>query len=371
MPLSVKATSEGTQEYASRFPALRRAGHFRDIRGLSASSIGIGTYLGNEDDSTDRQYVDALGTALRSGCNVIDTAINYRCQRSERSIGAALLDLIRSGEIRRDEIIVATKGGFIPFDGSQPPDPEEYFRRRFVDTGIAQPGDVVAGCHILTPGYVRSQLAQSLSNLQLECVDIYYIHNPETQLLEVDHAVFLERIRAVFEVLEEEARSGRLQLYATATWDGYRHAPAERGHLSLDRLLEIAREVGGERHRFRVVQLPYNLAMRQAYSGLTQPVGDQVVSLLSAAARQGLYVMASASILQGQLARGLPEELAVKLGMDLTDAQRAIQFVRSTPGLGTALVGMRRSDHVRENLAVAMAPPLSDAEFRSLFHRSE
>ena len=365
-----RATPQGTRRYAARLPALLKAGHFRELQGLAASSIGLGTYLGPEDDATDSRYVEAVSEALRSGCNVLDTAINYRCQRSERCVGTALRQLIESGELRRDEVIVATKGGFIPFDSTLPQDPSDYFHRTFVETGIASPEEVVAGCHIMTPRYIRHQIGRSLENLNLECVDLYYIHNPETQLREVDRAEFLRRARAVFGALEEEADAGRLQYYGTATWDGYRTAPASAEHLSLEEIVGIARGVAGDRHRFRVVQLPYNIAMTEALTRATQPLEGRWAPMLTVAARLEVYVMCSASILQGQLARGLPREISDRIGLD-TDAQRSIQFARSSPGLGTALVGMTEIRHVRENMAVAAVPPLSGAEIRTLFRKPE
>jgi len=77
--------------------------------------------------------------------------------------------------------------------------------------------------------------------------------------------------------------------------------------------------------------------------------------------------MASASILQGRLARNLPSALGEYLGGLDTDAQRALQFVRSTPGIGTALVGMKRVAHVEENAAVAATSPMAWEQFRRMF----
>jgi len=82
---------------------LREAEHFRRPESLPGagelwfSSIGLGTYLGEPDDAADGEYVDAISSALRSGINVLDTAINYRHQRSERNMGTALARLIRDG----------------------------------------------------------------------------------------------------------------------------------------------------------------------------------------------------------------------------------------------------------------------------------
>src|SRR5277367_3723170 len=121
------ATADGTLRYAARFQGRAAAGHFREIRGgLVLSSIGIGTYLGEPDDETDRAYTDAVVAAVEGGINVIDSAINYRFQRSERSVGAALKALFAKG-FSRDEIILCTKAGFLTPDGDMPDDLNEYF----------------------------------------------------------------------------------------------------------------------------------------------------------------------------------------------------------------------------------------------------
>jgi predicted aldo/keto reductase-like oxidoreductase len=134
----------------------------------------------------------------------------------------------------------------------------------------------------------------------------------------------------------------------------------------LETLVKIAEEVGGKDHHFKAIQLPYNLGMPEALSEQTQTLNGSPVSFLEAAKALGLYVMASAAIFQGQLTRALPDQIREGLGAG-TDAQRSIQFVRSTPGMGTALIGMKQADHVRENLAVAARAPLSYEQFATLF----
>ena len=134
-------------------------------------------------------------------------------------------------------------------------------------------------------------------------------------------------------------------------------------------LVAAAHDVGSDGHHFRVVQLPHNLAMPEALTQQNQPVDGQTLSPLEAAQVLGIYVLCSASILQSRLTRGLPEVLARVFRLD-TDAQRAIQFVRSSPGVGSALVGMKQVRHVEENLAVAKVPPASLEHFMQLFERS-
>jgi aryl-alcohol dehydrogenase-like predicted oxidoreductase len=367
MALPGYATPEGTDRYRERFATKVAEDHFRQYHGLWLSSIGLGTYLGDEVAATDQQYRDAVTRAVALGCNVVDSAINYRHQRSERAVGEALAFLFRSGASAREEIVVATKGGFVPFDGGYPPDPRAYFHETFIQPGIMRPEDLVAGCHCMTPAYLRHQLDCSRHNLGLDCVDIYYIHNPETQLLEVSRDQFRQRLREVFATLEDAVARGTIRMYGTATWNGYRQPPSARDYLSLADLVALAREVGGSDHHFKVIQLPHNLGMPEALTRANQQVDGEWVSTLEAASRLGILTMASASILQGQVARNLPTLLTEAFPGLTTDAQRAIQFVRSTPGLGVALVGMKQIAHVEENLATAAVPPARPQDLQRLF----
>ncbi|MCA1850745.1 MAG: aldo/keto reductase, partial [Acidobacteria bacterium] len=202
-------------------------------------------------------------------------------------------------------------------------------------------------------------------------VDVYYIHNPESQLSAIAREEFESRLRSAFELLERNIAGGKIGMYGAATWNGFRVQPAAREHLSLERLVEIAREAGGREHGFRFVQLPFNLAMPEAFNSLNQTLNGEQVSLLEAAGALGVAVVASASLLQGKVARGLPEGIREPLGSLATDAQTAIQFVRSTPGVTTALVGMSRREHVEENLRLARVEPVMPEDFDRLFSESE
>ena len=370
MKLQGSATAEGTERYRQRFEGKIPPGHFRQSQELWLSSIGIGTYLGNHDTETDKLYHDAVVRAVESGCNVIDTAINYRCQRSERSIGTALKELASRG-FNRDEIVIATKGGFIPYDGVPPTEMRSYFETNFVTPGVAQLADVVAGCHCMTPGYLMNQLDCSLRNLDLECVDIYYVHNPETQLGKVSRAEFSDRLLRAFEALESAVETGKIRLYGTATWNGYRNDPAEKDYLSLADTVEVAAKAGGKNHRFKVIQLPLNLGMTEALSLSNQRIDGKQLTVLEAAQALGITVMCSASVLQGQLTRNLPSIISDTFQSLETDGQRALQFVRSTPGVTTALVGMKQLFHVEENLKTAQVSPAPWEQYSKLFQNEE
>jgi len=359
------ATPEATHAYAARFSGTAAPGHFRTARGLTVSSLGVGTYLGNPDAATDRGYTEAIVEAVLGGFNVLDSAINYRFQRSERSVGAAIAELAGRG-IPREALLVCTKGGYLTPDGEMPAHPREYFEREYFSRGILQPGDIASGCHAMTPRYLEDQLGRSLRNLGLPSVDVYYIHNPETQLEEVSPGEFRTRLRAAFEFLEGAAAAEKIGHYGVATWNGFRQPAGSPALHSLADMVAVAREVAGEAHRFAFVQLPLNLMMPEAIVLLNQHAGGRELPLLAAAAELGVAVIASAPALQGRLARGLPPAIAGTIGL-ASDFERALQFARSAPGLTTALVGMSRAEHARANLRLAGEPPLAGEKFWSLF----
>jgi aryl-alcohol dehydrogenase-like predicted oxidoreductase len=219
----------------------------------------------------------------------------------------------------------------------------------------------------MTPAYLAHQLDQSLRNLQLSAVDVYYLHNPESQFAEVRGEEFYTRLRATFEFLESAVATGKISMYGTATWNGYRVPSNSPELLSLERVVQTAREVAGDQHHFKVVQLPINLAMLEAFTNVNQSLAGRRATFLEAATELGVTVMTSGSILQSRLAAGLPPIIKETFKGLRTDAQRAIQFVRSTPGVTTALVGMSNIVHVEENLEVAKLPPAVTKEYLKLF----
>lgn len=367
--MSRGATKEGTTQYAEKFRGVAADGHFRQVGDLVASSLGIGTYLGQANDSTDSSYAAAIVAAVESGINLIDTAINYRLQRSERSIGTALKVLAHKG-FTRDEIVVCTKGGYLTPDGAMPEDPNRYFFEEYLHKGIFTAKDIVAGSHCMTPRYLENQLGRSLRNLGVDCIDVYYLHNPETQLTEVSHTEFLRRVREAFVCLESAVARNRIQFYGLATWNGFRQEKSARDSMQLAELAALAKEIAGEKHHFRFVQLPFNLAMTEALTLGNQSVGAEQKTIMEAASELGIHLIASASLLQGQVAQNLPNFVAEAMGLE-NDAQRALQFARSAPGITAALVGMSRTSHVEANARLVEAPPASLEQFSKLFSRGE
>jgi aryl-alcohol dehydrogenase-like predicted oxidoreductase len=355
--ISGMATSEGTRRLADRFATRFVPDFYRPVTsGFTVASLGMGTYLGECDDAEDERYVEVLTSGIAQGLNLVDTAINYRCQRSERATGRAIQLAVAAGTAR-DELVVCTKAGYVPLEGAPPASRDEY--EHYLDAEYFEPGlidrkDLVAGGHCLHPKFLANQVERSRTNLGLDCIDVIYLHNPEQQLDTVSRRDFTSVMRDAFAEMETQVSAGRVGSYGLATWNGFRVFAAARNHLSLTELLAIAREVGGVDHHLRTVQLPVNLAMTEAVRAPTQSRNDRNISLLDAAEEEGVSVVASASLMQAQLTQNLPAQVKSMFPNASTDAQRAISFVRSLP-VASALVGMRSSAHLAENLAAMAA----------------
>ena len=362
------ATSAGTWGYRDRFGDAFARTYFRRFGPGVVSSVGFGTYLGDPTDDCDRRYRESIAEALESGVNLVDTAINYRCQRSERVVGEAL----DRADIDREAVVVATKGGFLPFEGSPPEDPGAYVRSGFVDTGLVDADDLAAGSHAMTPAFLDAMLDRSLSNLGLDTIDCYYVHNPETQLQIRSREAVYDGLQAAFERLERRRAAGDIGGYGVATWDAFRVPRGHDAYLSLPEVVgraeAAAESVGTDGSGLIAVQLPFNVTMADAVTveAHCHPETDRDVSALEYAQAVDLDIVASATLAQGSLAASLPPEVDAELNGD-TPAQRAINFARSAPGVTVALVGTSSPAHVPENVASGTFEPLGARAFDAVF----
>ncbi|MDA0998759.1 MAG: aldo/keto reductase, partial [Proteobacteria bacterium] len=294
-----RAGQAGTQRFAERTANGRT--RFRSQLGLNWSHVGIGTYLGAADDATDAMVSDAVKASILGGINVVDTAANYRGGRGERAVGTALRDVFRSGTASRDEIIVASKAGYLP-DGANA------FRERYVGKDGITEADLVGGNHCMHPAYISDRIERSRDALGVECIDVFYVHNPEAQLQRIERPLFDARLQAAFEVLEAAVKDGRIGCYGLATWSAFRAWPGEKDHLSMVGAKAIAqRAAGGTDDNFQVVQLPFSVAMTEAYTKPTQWIGDVSVSALAAAGLLRIAAVGSGSIAKAKFPAMSPQ----------------------------------------------------------------
>ncbi|WP_135851657.1 aldo/keto reductase [Halorussus salinus] len=360
------ATDDGTYEYKLQHGDDFGRTYFRLFDGLAISSLGVGTYLRDPTDAVDSRYRDAIATALESGVNVVDTAINYRCQRSERAVGQA----IEEADVDREAVFVATKGGFVPFEETRPENPGEYVKREFVDSGLIEREELARGSHCIAPDFIDDQLDRSLDNLGVDEIDLYYVHNPETQLHANSREEVYDQLEATFTRLEERAAEGDISKYGVATWNAFRVPEADDQYLSLPEIVSRARKAAKAAENtathLRAIQLPFNVFMADAFTVEAQEGPEGPQSALWFAHEAGLNVFTSASIAQGELASEIPDDVSERLAGDTT-VQRAINFARSAPGVTSSLVGMSRPEHVEENVEAGRFDPLGADAFDAVF----
>lgn len=354
------ATPSGTKKFAEKHGKV--PDNYKTVDGLSLSNVGIGTYLGNPDDQTDQLVIDAIKKSVRSGINVIDTAINYRAQKAERSVGKAVMSLVSEG-IPRDGLFISTKNGYVTNDADIKEDFWNYIQREYTKTGVIKEGDISSGYHCMTPKYLEDQLGRSLKNLGLECIDLLYLHNAvEGQIQDVSREQFIKNLKEVFELYEQKRKEEKIRYYGMATWECYRVPKQNPQYLSLYETVNLAKEVGGDGHGFRFIQLPYNMYYDQAFMTKNQPLGQTDVSVLEAAQNYGVGVFTSVPLMQGRLlAPGVLPDFG-----NLKPSLRCLQFIRSTPGVVAPLVGQKTPSHVEENLEIMNIPPMKRDEFEGL-----
>ena len=355
------ASTEGTQKFAKNSGV--NEGNFNKFEDLFLSNVGIGTYLGEPDVQTDQLVTEAVKKSILMGINVVDTAINYRSQKAERSVGKAISELIKDGKITRDEIFISSKNGYVTNDADVQLGFWEYVKEEYSQKGVIQEGDVTSGYHCMTVPYLSDQLERSLKNLNIECLDLMYLHNGiEGQIKDVSKEKFLENLKLVFKLYEEKRKEGKIKFYGMATWECFRVAKDNPQYLSLEDIVNMAKEVGGENHGFRFIQLPYNMNYDQALLAKNQTLENESVSILESAVRLGVGVFTSVPFMQGRLLQpGVMPEFN-----DLKPSLRALQFIRSSPGVLAPLVGQKSIDHVSENLEIMKIPSMSDEEFLAL-----
>ena len=332
--------------------------------GMYLSAIGIGTYLGDTSNKDDEEVIHAvLESVLKGGVNVIDTAINYRGQKAERCIKIALRKILTiSNTITRESLFISTKGGFLPSDS----DKNWNGRRTAAEwstTVLNFPNEeIVDNKHCIAPICLEKSINASLSNLGIETIDLFYLHNvAEKQLPSISRDNVMIRIEKAFEYLEKVRLQGMIRFYGLATWTCFRVANNDPQYLSLKDVYDIAVKVGGDNHGFRFIQLPLTSSMPEAATekyqdGMT--IIERAVSLKITVMTSRSIGMANAKAI-ASLDNSYYECNNVNGHSNIDKSSKvpdgaalSLQVVRSTVGVSTALVGMKKTEHVEENCKV-------------------
>ena len=222
----------------------------------------------------------------------------------------------------------------------------------------------------MTPRYLEDQLEKSPANLGLETIDLFYLHNPETQLEELPARIFYDKLLDAFVVLEKAVLEGKIGAYGMATWDAFRDEETAQTYVSLEKCVETARAAaklaGFDRSHFAAVQLPLNLAAPEAALLPNQTVGGKKLPAINAARELGLSVALSIPLFQSRLCHDLPDFILKAFPESYSQAFCALSFVTSFPAVDAAMVGMKDQEHVAHNLAYLKEKKLTRPELEKV-----
>ncbi|MBH0189579.1 MAG: hypothetical protein HP493_12300 [Nitrospira sp.] len=352
--ISGRATVQGTAAYAARMIGLAGdatlASGFTSFgtTGLTTTRLGFGTYRVHTQEADHR---DALKKALQASCNVLDTSTNYMDGDSERAVGTVLAELIASGELRREEVVVVSKIGYVQGENLKLAEAREHSGRPYPD--MVKYGDGI--WHCIHPEFLADQLALSLDRLGLLTLDVCLLHNPEYFLSEAMHrgeqdlaalrAQFYSRLEQAFTYCESQVAAGRLQYYGVSS--NTVTAPAERAEATslaamVDAAHAAAKSAGLDTHHFRFLQLPMNLfESGAALTANTGAAGRQTV--LEYAQQAGVAVLVNRSL----NAMPSPRSGIVRLA-DLPLEDAPTDVVRQLDAVGTL------EQEYRDSIAPAM-----------------
>lgn len=366
------ATLDGTINYSQRHPEL----FYQPLvpQGIRISGAGFGCY---RVDARVKTHEQALTTALMSGINLIDTSANYADGGSERLVGNVIRELITAGKIKREEVVVVSKVGYLQGENYQLSQERKAEGRPFQDLVLYENGLE----HCIHPDFLAEQLTGSLRRLGFARVDCYLLHNPEyylkwaqQQKIKIPRArrEYLRRIRMAFLHLEQEVSQGRIQYYGVSS-NTFPGDKLRADFTSLADLWEIAQSISPF-HHFRVIQFPLNLLEPAGVIENNQPEGK---SVLEFAQEQGLGVLTnrplnairaddllrlSETVYQGDGIRQVQEFKNKVAAFDSawhdipTLSQLALRVLRSTPGVTGVLMGMRQEHYVEDVLQELQKP---------------
>jgi len=378
MLLEGVASRGGTEVYAKTRGASLGAGHYSDFLNLhyKLSSLGIGTFGGAATDAVDEAYAGIVCDAALAGVNVFDTATHYRYGRSVRALGEGLRRAFAAG-VNRDQVFVIAKAGFLAFDSGAPADLDAWFDANVAARGLGSKSER-SGQHLLSPAYIDAQIDAARAALGLATIDAFLLDQPEVHIPVIGKEQTNRRIARVFVAFEKAVEARRIACYGISTFHGFRVETDAALFQSLTSLLGLAenaaREVHGDgaRHSLRLVEMPFNQAMTEGFTRFSHATGKgNIASTVQAARQLGVYLVASHTLGKGLLATQSADAVRLTLAGLANDAQRAMQFNRSTPGIGTSLVGVSDPAHLADLLAVARVAPLAKDAYVKLYYRAE
>lgn len=312
----------------------------------NVARLGLGTYLGSFTEEDSRQYIEAVSFAVRNGIAMIDTAINYRGMRSEKDVGKAINNLIASGEIHRDDIVIASKAGLLFGDITRGLNPSRYLQEVLEPIGIRMDDfcEYDGLYQTLNPDFFEHALHISLQNLGVSTIDVHYIHIPEITRARLTEAEFYQRFAALFAWYEDKVKQGKIRFYGLAFELLCMEPGEEKWFIDIEKVYQIAEKVSGRDSHLKYIQLPYNKDCPYAATVPNQRYISEDTAvrapLIEAARRLGLHVTGSMPMCSGR-------------GFEWYTLREMITF--ALDGVDAVNIGSKNVKHIQEILDIVRA----------------
>ncbi|MES2857055.1 MAG: aldo/keto reductase [Bdellovibrionota bacterium] len=342
----MSATPQGTRQYFDRLktkgikPAVSALGSTE----LTVSRIGFGCYRVHQFEPDHRE---ALKEALLGGVNLIDTSTNYTDGSAERLVGDVLNELITNGGVKREEIVIVTKAGYVQGTALR-----EARERATTGRGFEDMVEFQSDCwHNISAGFLADQISKSLERMRVDKIDVLLLHNPEYFLKSGGtREVYYQRIEKAFRYLETECEKGRIGCYGISS-NTFGEVESRSDFTSLSKVTEIAKSIS-KNHHFKVAQLPFNLYE----AGAALHKNNNRLTVFEYAQEAGLAVLTNRpfnAFAKERLVRltSFPthDEVEVKGGLH-TVLGRAIELEKKAPGYPKAGQGLMWAHGLRERL---------------------
>ncbi len=280
-----------TQSYLQRHNFPEHAQCVLGKTGLHVSRLGFGCY---RIDAVTPAHEEALRHALIHGVNLIDTSTNYGDGEAEQLVGQVLQELLSAGKIKREEIVIVSKAGYV-----QGQNLKLAIERERSGAPFPEMVKYMEGCwHCIHPEFLEDQLARSLGRLQLSALEVLLLHNPEYFLSNAHkhrvpvseaRAEYYRRLASTFEFLERKVAEGKIGWYGISS-NTFPRPSNDAEFTSLEEVWRIAERISSQ-HHFAAIQFPMNLFESGAVFEKNQCRDTQ--TLLEFARAKGLATLAN------------------------------------------------------------------------------
>lgn len=313
---------------------------------LNNSKLSIGLYQGPDNDEVDQYLFDVIEHAIKIGINNFDVAPNYRNTRSELVLGRIF------NKIKSENIFITTKGGFVPFDFSDATINEsDYIHTNYINTSLATKNTFdFYHFQSFDPRYLEHEFNLSLQRLNVEKIDLYYLHNPEYLLARVDKETFLKQMNSVYIWLKQKIENKQILNFGISTWDGFFYEDANKRLQMID-FIDLAVKHNIMDH-FKAIQFPFNILKTDAFSKATQFIDNGFISLIRAAIKYNISCITSAPFGQGQIKNiHFPSQISDNF-YGSNNFQKALSFCLSAPYIQTVIFGTLKLTHLDQAIEV-------------------